>query len=350
MPDRLLLLNTDLLRGGTPTVVRELAVRLRDGGADVEVACLSTWGPVADDLRAAGVPVTALAAAGPRDLAVVARLVRLIRDRRYATVLSFLVHANVAAAVASLRVGRDVRWLQSIQTTQPDPWWHWPLQRAAAWAAEAVVVPSPSAAAVARAWAGVSAGRVVVIPNAVDPSHWPPTTGADPARVVFLGRLDPVKDVPTLVAAVGRLPDVHLHLYGDGPDRPRVERAIAAHHLVGRATLHGTIARPQDALAAAGMLVLPSSAEGFGLVLIEAMAAGVPVVGSDVPGVRDVVRHGRTGLLVPHGDPAALAAAIRRLVDDPLLRERLVATAAVDVRRRFTWDTVLPLYRQLLHV
>jgi glycosyltransferase involved in cell wall biosynthesis len=346
---RLLLLNTDLLRGGTPTVVRELAIRLRRVGVDVEVACLSTWGPVADELREAGVTVTPLDAS-PRDVTVIPRLVRLVRDRRYTTVLSFLMHANAAAAVASLRIGRDVRWVQSIQTTQPDPWWHWPMQRLAATCADAVVVPSPSAARVATDWAGVPADRVVVIPNAVDLADWPTTTGADPNHVVFLGRLDPIKDVPTLVAAVARLPDVQLHIYGDGADRSRIERAVVDHGIANRVTLHGAVATPQQALANAGMLVLPSLAEGFGLVLIEAMAAGVPVVATDVPGVRDVVRDGVTGLLVPAGQSDAMAGAIRRLAADQLLRKRLTTAAAADVRERFSWDSALPCYRQLLHV
>ena len=128
------------------------------------------------------------------------------------------------------------------------------------------------------------------------------------------------------------------------------ERAVAAHGVAGRVTLHGTVSRPQQALAAAGVLVLPSLAEGFGLVLIEAMAAGVPVVATDVAGVRDVVRDGATGLLVPPGNAPAMAAAIRRVLGDRPLRHRLVTAATDDVRRRFTWDVVIDWYRRVLHV
>src|ERR1700722_13453300 len=124
---RILLLVTDLHIGGTPTVVRELAIRLHAGGNDVQVACLDAWGPTADAIVAAGVPVTALNARGVFDLLVVARLARFIRREKFDVVLSFLVHANVAAAVAS-RFVANVRWLQSIQTTQPSPHWHWVLQ------------------------------------------------------------------------------------------------------------------------------------------------------------------------------------------------------------------------------
>jgi glycosyltransferase involved in cell wall biosynthesis len=77
------------------------------------------------------------------------------------------------------------------------------------------------------------------------------------------------------------------------------------------------------------------------------MAAGVPVLATNVPGIRDVVKDGETGLLVPC-DAGALAAGLERLVDDPALRQRLAAAGREDVRRRFTWAAVLPLYRELL--
>ena len=217
--------------------------------------------------------------------------------------------------------------------------------------AEAVVVPSSSVADAATHWAGIPREKITVIPNAVDPTDWPtqsPVPAADPRPypVVFLGRLDPVKDVPTLVAAVAAIgPAVHLHIYGDGSDRLRIAASIASANV----TLHGAVGRPQTALESAGLLVLPSLAEGFGLVLIEAMAAGVPVIATDVPGIRDVVRDGITGLLVPPGDPAALAEAIRRVVEDAEFRRRLIEAARADLPR-FGWPAVLAQYRRTLHV
>jgi len=152
-----------------------------------------------------------------------------------------------------------------------------------------------------------------------------------------------------LVQAVSQLPPrVHLHLYGDGADRHRIEQAIAQFNAP--VTMHGPAPSPQAVLSQSGLLVLPSLAEGFGLVLIEAMAAGVPVVGTDVPGIRDVIRHDQTGLLAKPADPISLAACIGRIVEDRELRQRFIATASLDVRERFTWDIVLPQYRQLLRV
>ncbi|HEX8912785.1 MAG TPA: glycosyltransferase [Humisphaera sp.] len=355
MPRRILLLITDLKVGGTPTVVRELAVRLREPGrVDVAVACLSPWGPVADQLRAAGVAVTSFGARSTAELpAAVAKLARLVRGGGFDTVFSFLVHANAVAAIAR-PFCPGVRFLQSIQTTQPNPRWHWRVQRLIAPAADAVVVPSASAADVARRWAGVP--NAVVIPNAVDLAAFEDLYAASagrpagsPLRVGFLGRLDPVKRVPDLLAAVAGEPDLRLDLFGDGADRSRVEREVDRLGLRPVVMLRGTVAGPRDALAATDVLVLPSEAEGFGLVLIEAMAAGVPVVATDVPGVRDVVAAGRTGLLVRPGDPAALRAAIRQAAD-PAWRRRVIPAARADVAARFGWPAVLAAYRRALGV
>ncbi len=81
--------------------------------------------------------------------------------------------------------------------------------------------------------------------------------------------------------------------------------------------------------------------------LIEAMATGVPVIGADAPGIRDVIRHDYSGLLVLVDDDAALAAAISHIVNDPSLRRRLIEEGLADVRRRYTWESVLPMYEAL---
>src|SRR4051812_34795039 len=94
----------------------------------VEVACLAKWGPVADQLRAAAIEVTALGASDVRDVLVIRRLVNLINEHQIDTVFSFLIHANAAAAMAKVFLrgrGSSVRFIQSIQTTQPKPRWHW---------------------------------------------------------------------------------------------------------------------------------------------------------------------------------------------------------------------------------
>jgi len=350
-PRRILLLITDLEIGGTPTVVRELALRLASA-CHIHVASLAPHGPVAQQIRAAGVPVTPLNARGPLDLAVLSRLASLIRTHQFDTLFSFLIHANAVAAAASL-IFPHIRYIQSIQTTQPTPRWHWALQRLIHTVADRIVVPSPSVAHAAQDWAGVPLHRIEIIPNAVDLADFSPISSPPPQTrplpIAFIGRLDPIKCIPDLLHAVRILKGlVHLHIFGSGPQRPAIESLITTLSLAPLVTLHGPVARPQDALAHAALLVLPSAAEGFGLVLIEAMAARVPIVATNVPGIRDVLRDGHTALLVPKNSPDRLAQAIARVATDADLRRRLINTASADVAQRFSWPKVIPQYRQLL--
>jgi glycosyltransferase involved in cell wall biosynthesis len=360
---RILLLITDLEIGGTPTVVRELAIRLRDlPGVHVEVAGLSKAGPLYDQLSAAGIKCTALGARGTWDLSIIHKLLRLLRDERIDTVFSFLIHANALAALVCL-VYRKARYFQSIQTTQPQPTWHWALQRIVQHATKRIAVPSASVATVARRRSGIADAKIVIIANAIELAEFRSGMGVSPmisnherdaratSNIGFIGRLDPIKRIPDLLQALALLPpQIRLDIFGEGRERPQIEAEIARLHLNDRVKLHGVIARPQEALAKIDLLVLPSDAEGFGLVLIEAMAANIPVVATNVAGIRDVIIDGQTGLLVRPRSPRQLAAAISRLIDDSALRAKLVQSAAADVRRRFTWEVVLPQYLRLLNV
>ncbi len=349
MPRRILLLITDLQIGGTPTVVRELAIRLaREDGMHVHVACLDRWGPVADQLREKGIAVTALDACSRLDAGVLFRLNRLIHQEQIDTVFSFLIHANAAAAMASL-VNRPVRFLQSVQTTQPTPRWHWMLQNMIQHAAEMIVVPSPSVADAAQNWAGIPPEKIAVIPNAVEISEFAPHQNIYGKRVGFIGRLDPIKRIDDLITAISLLPDdVTLNIYGEGGERSQIESMVDALNLTQRVKLHGAVQGPVEVLAGMDLLVLPSDAEGFGLVLIEAMAAGVPVIGTNVPGIRDVIVDGKNGILAPPRNPRALANAIERILSDESLRKTLVAGGMANVQENFAWPIVYQQYRMLL--
>jgi len=162
------------------------------------------------------------------------------------------MHANAVAAAASLACP-TVRFLQSIQTTQPRPRWHWAVQSLAQLSAETVVVPSPSVADVARRWAGVAREKIVVIPNAVEAEKFARGTRLQPVRgathglqtratgnpsVGFIGRLDPIKRLPDLVYAIRSVRAAHLNIFGEGSDRQRTERLVRELGLGDRVTLH----------------------------------------------------------------------------------------------------------------
>jgi glycosyltransferase involved in cell wall biosynthesis len=350
---RILLLLTDLEIGGTPTVVRELAVRLhKPPEVLVHVAGLGFHGPVYDQIVARGLPATALDAYGPTDFGVIKRLVKLISEEKFDTVLSFLVHANTVAAVAS-HYCKGVRFLQSIQTTQEKPGWHWLVQRFAADSAEAIIVPSQSVATVAHQRSGVPYEKIFVIHNGVEtPKAWPtPPAPSYPHRIVFVGRLDPVKRIPDLIDAMSLLRDfARLEIWGEGKQRRELELKIEEMGLDGIVKLCGQTLNAAAEIKAAEVLVLPSEAEGFGMVLIEAMALGVPVVATNAPGIKDIVRNGANGLTVPVGAPAELAAAIRRMIEDEPLRQSMVMAAWAEVRRKYSWDGAIDEYRRILRI
>jgi glycosyltransferase involved in cell wall biosynthesis len=171
----------------------------------------------------------------------------------------------------------------------------------------------------------------------VAPSQFPFALrdGGPVPRLLCVGRLTPAKGQVLLVQACARLRDAgvrfDLTIVGSGPDRERVERAVAEAGLQDRITLTGALNQNEvrDRLARADVFVLPSLAEGIPVVLMEAMASGVPCVTTPVNGIPELVEHGRTGLLARPGDVESLAAELGRLIADPALR-RTLALAARD--------------------
>ncbi|HUR63212.1 MAG TPA: glycosyltransferase family 4 protein [Candidatus Thermoplasmatota archaeon] len=207
-------------------------------------------------------------------------------------------------------------------------------------AAAAVVALSAESAAASPLLAP-HAGKLHVIPNGIDAEALRPVQGRAALRqtlgipagapvALFLGALNPIKGVDVLLdawAEVGRsLPDAHLVVLGDGPYRAAYERQAKESRSPGPGRVHfrGFVhVGKGDFYAAADALVLPSRSETFPMVILEAGAAGLPVVASDLPPLRAMVQDGANGLLVPPEDSAALAAALLRLLRDPRLRARL---------------------------
>ena len=162
----------------------------------------------------------------------------------------------------------------------------------------------------------------------------------DAPLAVYTGRLRATKGLTELVSAWQRVvasrPEARLCLAGEGPLRKGLEEQIVGLGLSGRVVLAGVFDSVEELLAAADLFVLPSREEGPSLALLEAMAAGLPIVATDVPGTREPVTDGQHGLLVPGQDVDALSAAILRLLDTPELAARLGAAARDRARTRFS--------------
>ena len=198
--------------------------------------------------------------------------------------------------------------------------------------ARTIVVPSAYLAEIAAGW-GLDRERLVVLPNPAPPVEGLAPKSLPTGTFVFAGRLTAQKGLPSALEAVARVPDASLVLVGDGPERESLEQLAAELEIDGRVRFLG--ARPREEtvrlLAGAFAALLPSAWENLPHAAVEALAVGTPVLATAVGGVPEVVRDDENGLLVPKGDVEALAGAMRRLLGDHELRDRLAAEAAPSV-------------------
>lgn len=194
-------------------------------------------------------------------------------------------------------------------------------------------------------------GAMAVIPNGCDvPADrtFPGLPSGGPPRVLYAGQLYPWKGVDVLVDAMAGVPGARLVILGGIPgeaDFARVQARVAARGLSGRTEMRGLVpqARVADELARASVVVAPflksamTEAHTSPIKAFEAMAAGRPLVATDLPSSREVLEHEGNALLVPPGEAAALGQAVRRLLEDPALAER-IARRAWDDAPRYSWD------------
>ncbi|MEZ5100658.1 MAG: glycosyltransferase family 4 protein [Thermoleophilia bacterium] len=235
-----------------------------------------------------------------------------------------LVHAHwLPSGAAALAAGKPVVVTvhgSDLALAARAPWLARPVLRRAA---AVVCVSEPLAREAAR----LGARDPVVVPNGVEvPDAVGPA--AEPPEVLFAGRLSPEKGIEELAEATRGLRRV---VVGDGPLR----------HLLPDARGFVDGAELRRCYARAAVVCCPSRREGFGIVCAEAMAHGRPVVASAVGGLADLVVDGETGLLVPPRDPAALRAALDRLLADAALRARLGAAGRERIAALCGWEAVL---------
>lgn len=183
--------------------------------------------------------------------------------------------------------------------------------------------------------------KLHIVHCGVEPALYDGPRAEAGAHLVFVGRLAAVKGVPVLLAALRGLVAVHpglrLTLVGDGPERGALEARARDMGLAGHVDFVGYKAQVEVAmlLREATALVLPSFAEGLPVVLMEALAARVPVVATRIAGVAELVEDGVSGLLVPPGDAGALRAALAEVLGDPALRARMGAAGRARVMAEF---------------
>jgi glycosyltransferase involved in cell wall biosynthesis len=216
---------------------------------------------------------------------------------------------------------------------------------------------------------GIPASRIIIQHNSIRPTLPPSACDVYEIRKILLtegrnrlilavGRLSREKAHVDLISAFAELHAKHrdvrakLVIVGEGPERPAIEAAIRAHGLEDDVCLTGQLRDVTHYYAAADIFVLPSHTEGSPYVLLEAMAAGVPIAATAVGGVPEIVTNEETALLVPPANIESLCAAISRILHDAELSKRLAANASTLVSRRYSLESyvhsVLTIYRSLV--
>lgn len=363
---RTLHFDTELAWRGGQQQVLLLAGGLARRGVGVTLAAPAASALI-ERARCAGLPVTPLAARGDLDLAAALRLARLLRAAPFDLIHCHTAHAHGVALLGrrflpraerpKLVVSRRVAFSSASSF----------LTRRKFGGADLILAVS-QAVREGLVRAGIEAARIAVVRDGIALNR----ESVDPAereRIRRLFRLSPTdqlvlhlahlgaeKGQADLIAAVPRIhaavPNVCIAIVGQGAMRERLERQAAS--LGARIFFVGfwPPERVPALLAAADVFVLPSRREGLGSVLFEAMAAGLPVAASRTGGIPEIVSDDQTGLLVPPGDPSALADAVVRLLTDPRLSARLAATALEFVHHEGSAermiDQTLAAYRALL--
>ncbi|QEH32009.1 GalNAc-alpha-(1-_4)-GalNAc-alpha-(1-_3)-diNAcBac-PP-undecaprenol alpha-1,4-N-acetyl-D-galactosaminyltransferase [Aquisphaera giovannonii] len=328
----------------------------------VEVATLTRGGPLAGELGEAGIPVTDIGKRWKVDPLALGRLTRHMKARRFDVVQTWIFAANAYGRIAARRAGVPV----VVTSEMAVDLWKGKVEKAvdrrlATWC-DRLVGNSRAVVGYYRGL-GVPDDRLAMIYSGIAIEE-PPAHAGDPAAtraefgiaadaplVLFAGRLAEQKRVDDLLKAVDLLqhvqPDLRTILVGDGPLRGPLEATARAYDLAGKAFFLGHRDDVPRLMAAADLVVLPSSYEGLPNVVLEAMLHRKPVVATAAPGTTEVVADGETGVLVPIGDPPLLARAIRDLVRDPARRRRLGEAGRARVESHFRAEAMVDAFARL---
>ena len=325
--------------GGTELNAVRTAERLDRERFALRVICLGESGPLAERYRAAGITVEYLSLRGLYGLSMLRsgrQFVRSLRRERVDIVHAHDIYSNVFASVWARRARVPVVIASQRWHLSPNPKLRL-INRLAYARADAVLANSAQIAKAVTQEAGVPATKVRTITNFADDSAFGSPSIDErknrrrgwnvPDDAIVIGcvaRFDPVKDHISLLKAFAllreRRADLFLVLVGDGETRPTLEALVAELGVEGAVHFAGELPGGQNHHRGFDISALASLSEGFPNSLVEAMAAGNPVVATSVGGNVDAVIDGSTGFLVPPGDPALLAEALNRLSGDPALR------------------------------
>jgi L-malate glycosyltransferase len=338
-----LLLITTFDIGGAERVYIDVAKGLAGRGHRVIAAALQARsGDVARALAGTGVCIVDLRMRSKLDVLVIWRLLRVLRRERVSVLYTFLIHAHLIGRVASRLAGTPV-----VLSSQQIMAWEGRLverlNRATARWCTTVVGVSRNVSRYLIERVGIPPEKVVTIYNCVDVSAFRGRSGPKPSGegpiIGSIARLNPEKDHTSLLRAFAilrrRYSRARLVLAGAGPERERLERLAASLGIDGSVEFLGHVDDVRPVHARLDVYVQSSHVEGMPVAVLEALAAGIPVVAARVGGNEEAVVDGVGGVLVPPRHPEAIAEAVSRIVDQPALAREMAAAGRRHVEQVF---------------
>ena len=328
---------------GSETYLLSLLPGLRDRGWDARMLMLHADEPgaveFADELDRRGVPVDAIRLRADVDPLAFVRLTAYLGRRRPALLHTHLVHADVYGQLAGALAGVPVRVSTKHGFNEFRENRGFALtDRLVAGLADVHIAVSRGLARYLAATEGFSEDGFQIVHYGIRPGP-PPRPYTGPPRLLCVGRLIPIKGHLVLLrafaAALEEVPELELRVAGRGPLHSALRSVVAELGVEPRVRLLGQVAPIQPAIEEVGCVVVPSLGEGFGMVALEAMERGRPVIASAVGGLVDIVRSGDTGVLVPAGEVEPLTRAIVDLASDSARAAELGAAGRKHVLERF---------------
>lgn len=371
---RLALVITELEVGGAERCLTQIATGLDPSRFAPAVYSLAarpsaSHSALVQQLEEAALPVQFIGVRAAWQLSTaIRRLRRLLAEQRPQIVQTFLFHANVVGTLAARglqssshapREASSLRLVHGMRVADPS-WLRQTIERRTSVCADKVVCVSRSVSEYCAARLRIPADKLVVIPNGIDVAAYADLQPANlanfepaPSRrvIVFVGRLHRQKGLDWLLSFAPRLfeqlPDHDLLLVGEGPERRRLETRVRALGLDQRIRFTGWSPQVPGILRASELLILPSRWEGMPNVLLEAMAAGLPIVTTQAEGVQELLGPLADEQSVAFGDQETFLARLRRLAENRQLAAALGRQNRERVERNFSRQAMLQAYEDL---
>ena len=350
---------TDLDAGGAERALVQIVTRLDRELWTPTVISLSPEGELVTPLEKAGIPVHSLNGKSAKQLSILPKLAKILRQLKPELLQTFLFHANIAGRLAG-RWAKVPCIVSGIRVAEKRSRFYLSLDRwTRRWVKHHVCV-SEAVKTFSKQQGHLPESQLSVIPNGVDYDHFANAPIAalkqfgipDKSEVIIaVGRLDHQKGSLLLLKAVESLlavrPQTHLLYVGIGSLESALKERVASQKLESQVHFAGYHSDVAPFLKAATIFVLASRWEGMPNAVLEAMAAGIPIVATDVEGVRELITHEQSGLVIPVDDTDRLQDSLKSLLDSPEQQLMYRNKSQALSKERLTWDKIAGEYSSL---